>query len=118
MDKNLNPLIDFLDGYHSKLNLVELADKEFSGIFVWFPKIQNLLNRNPKKAREIFLDVEEKLAKIMEGGPEGLLKVSSENSSSNSGKKSKNLFGVNLFNKLNKQLPIKPDPPIIIILID
>lgn len=28
-------------------------------------------------------DVEEKLAKIMEGGPEGLLKVSSENSSSN-----------------------------------
>lgn len=35
------------------------------------------------------VDVEEKLAKIMEGGPEGLLKVSSENSSSNSSKKSK-----------------------------
>ena len=34
-------------------------------------------------------DVEEKLAKIMEGGPEGLLKVSSENSSNNSSKKSK-----------------------------
>lgn len=35
-------------------------------------------------------DIEEKLAKIMEGGPEGLLKVSSENSSSNNnGKKIK-----------------------------
>ena len=53
--------LDNLDEYHSKLNLVELADKEFSGIIVWFPKIQNLLKRNPEKARKIFLDVEEKL---------------------------------------------------------
>jgi len=60
-DQGLSKFSNENDSRLPNLEETELADIEFSGIFMWVSYIQKLLFSDPRKARLKFLEIEEKL---------------------------------------------------------